>query len=100
MITPKEIRVDGIKVWNTKQGGSLQVAFLMKNLLNPGQNPNDLEGIDYGTASSLAGVGVDIPATLSQDITGESGTTNLVSAATGSGSTDLVLFELVCRCTI
>jgi len=93
--SPTDVRIDKVKVWNTTIGGSITCSFGMSSMTNvPGISP--LVGQDYGTSNSLAGTGVDIPDSLTQDVSALVPSLNLVSTQT-SGATDTVLAHVMVR---
>jgi len=95
----QDVRVSMIKIWNTQIGSSL-VATLdgAKVIENSGQPSS--QGTDYGTSSSLAGVGFDIPDMQAIDITNQTPlSTNIVTVTTG-GASDMVLFHVTARVSI
>jgi len=95
-----DCRVSKIKLWNTSIGSSLRATLLTSKLIDSSTNPASIQGIDYGTSSSLAGLGFDIPDTLAVDITGATPQSDNVVSATTGGATDTVLFHVSVRISV
>lgn len=95
----EDIRIDFIKCYNTTTGSGLKAKLLTSKVIDPSTGPKDIESEDFGTASSLAGIGFDIPMTLAMDITEGTSTDNVIELNTG-GVTDRVLFHVGVRMAI
>lgn len=90
--TPYDLRVDWIKVWNTN-GRMIKVTFLTEHFcIGTLVGMGDSVGEDFGTSSHLPGVGLDIPMTITTDMTKLTPSTNLITWST-DGTTDAVCIQ-------
>jgi len=97
--TPKDMRIDFIKVWNSTPGSSLKATLIVRNITDSSQVASDIVGEDFGNYSSLAGIKFDIPMTLTTDITEALSTNNIVTTVSG-GLTDKIVFQVGCRVSL
>jgi hypothetical protein len=89
--TPFDLRVDWVKVWNTN-GRMVKVTFLTEHFCMGITGMGDSVGEDFGTSSHLPGVGLDVPMTITTDVTKLSASTNLVSWLC-DGPTDAICIQ-------
>lgn len=95
-----DVRVSMIKLWNCQTGSSLTASAIGSVLTDPGSDAPSIQGVDYGTQSSLAGLCFDIPDTLARDITAVNPqSSNFVTCTTG-GTSDKVLMQVTCRISV
>lgn len=94
-----DIRIDFIKVWNATPGSSMKATLFTSKFIDASTTPKDIQGEDFGTQSSLAGLKCDIPMTLSTDITEGASTDVMMSVSCGQ-STDKVVFQIGLRMAV
>lgn len=94
-----DARISMVKVWNTTVGSSLLATLYPAAVMDSGSAAANVQGVDYGTSSSLAGIKFDVPDTLSTDLTSLVGTSNVLTATTG-GVTDKILVHVTVRFTV
>lgn len=97
--TSTDIRIDFIKVWNTVPGSGLKATLIASKVIDATTSPKDIQGEDFGTNASLAGLKFDIPMTLATDVT-EGATTDGLVTTTSGGATDKMLFQVGLRMAV
>jgi len=99
----EDIRVDFIKLWNSDIGRSIQAKLHTNKFLQDGAGTTwaypDVQGQDFGTSNSLAGLKFDIPVNQTLNITGMDSATNLVTVNTGA-TADKVVYQVGVRFAI
>lgn len=97
--TATDLRISMIKMWNTSLGSSLTATCLPSGCIDNSIAASNVQGVDYGTSSSLAGLKFDVPDTLAIDITEKTSSDNVITATTG-GATDKILAHVTVRMAV
>lgn len=90
------LKILGVKAWNvTPQGQNSQFIFLET------EDTTTLSGVrceatDFGTASSLAGVGINIPDVLARAYNGSTLTTTIIAKISGSAFSSTTTEQQFC----